>query len=102
MSAERCWERQCSITISDWPSIYVVASLLNSLTKWGTKMLPQTLSHIAQLNNLTMEDVNRVINKARRSMEPRGRRVQVVEDQKTHAYTVTRLGVGPLTTPFGA
>ena len=59
------------------------------------------LHRIADRNRLTIEEVARKIEIAKRSMLPNGKRVTVVENGVTTGLVVTQRGIGTLKTHFG-
>lgn len=59
------------------------------------------LQAVAARTDRTVEEVQRLIDKAKRSMIPLGKQVSATEDGLTRFFIVTRQGVGLVRTDFG-
>jgi hypothetical protein len=59
------------------------------------------LQAVAKRTDRTVEEVQRLIDKAKQSMIPLGKQVSVTENGLTRFFIVTRHGIGLIKTDFG-
>ncbi len=62
---------------------------------------PPDLEEIARRENISVWEVQEILNVAKKSMEPIIKQISVIEDGVSHSYIVQRQGVGILNTPYG-
>jgi 3,4-dihydroxy 2-butanone 4-phosphate synthase / GTP cyclohydrolase II len=64
--------------------------------------VPQVdITEIAHRNDMTVEQVQEILNQAISSMTTLMRRIDVIDNSTAHWYSVERKGVGIIETPFG-
>lgn len=65
------------------------------------KSITINIQELADRNNITIEEVKKLLATAKRAMKPVTKRIHVKENSTSRWYTVQRRGVGPIKTPEG-